>query len=581
MKFLQTSGIQRTTLALPETVNSIAKAVGADFVVLGFVANYGDLTQEATYYDVRIFEGQKGGLVGWTCERADQVREPSMTISSAATEQMAVLGSYITAEIRKVVNGTKKLAGRAPIVVAPFNESSENFYGAVLARMLATDLMVRSEFTVLPETTAPPSKDDKSLIEWAKGQSAKFVFAGEIEVNTKGLNLLKARQISTDTGKVIHRADEQFASDIDLRVATANLAQRFLEGGERILWRSFTEPGATTPCFADWKIILGCTGPGLKALNPFTGENVWDFLEASYSAQLGERILTPCIFNGKVMGQGISGISTGCFDLKTGKFILFFESGATIELPEERRMAADEEQLFVKTGIFKLSALDTEYKVQWTYSDRSAVKMARGSSSDRIVVASNAGQISALSKSDGKVLWQYRMSDRIWAEPLVANGKVYASSEDGKRVCLSIQDGKEKWLVHGKGRSLCVSAADEKHVYFGDEMGVITCLDAESGQERWKCPLGSAAQGALALYKGALYVPCSNGSLACVDISRGKLFWKINLKAALTSDPVVVPVETLLDNPEALPPDWAENYDHVIYLNSTDGYTYAVGGNQP
>ena len=579
IRLLRRSAAARANLESPEAAVLLGKELGADFVLVGRAARYGIKDVVATYFDVRIMDGRTGGLVGWCCERADLIREASMTVSSPATEQMERLGSYITVCIRDSRGTAGTLSQRAPVVVFPFEDSTEDTYGEAVARMFATDLMNRCPYRVLPLPRTVPDLDRAGLVKWAKELSAKYVFFGEIVVSPDSLNELRATMLPVDTGKAAHACAETFASDMDLRVASANLAQRFTPGGHRILWRRYG--GAklySSPVLAEGKLLVAVEGPAITALSPVDGRNLWSFAPAAL-AKGGGSFMTPCLLGENLYTQPATGVSVVITDVKTGTGFVTGSLRRKGYAALDRRLASDGERLFLSYGDFGAAALDAEGQAIWKYSGRSALMLGHGfTASGDLIAGSRNGKVSALEKADGKALWHRRLSDRLWAAPLVSGERVYAGCEDGRRYRLSAEDGTVKWVHDGKGRSLAVAAADENKVYFGSDDGKVACLEADSGEPSWETSLGGAPQGALELYQGVLYVPSADGFLYCLDAGEGAVLWRTDLRDALHSAPLVVATETLLADPDVDPPKWMDLYDHVVFVNSTDGYTYALGG---
>jgi len=511
-----------------ESVKAIARELKADYIVMGFVAAYSTALVPYTYLDIRIRDGATGSLVGWACERSDRVRVASMTISSPSMEQEERLGSYIAERLRRALAGTADLAGREPVVVFPFAETTGDRYGAAAARMLATDLMDFARCLVIPPPAGVAGRDGKDLVERAKDLSAKYAFLGKVTAE-EGRTQLRVSKIAVADGKCVQESSEGFSDDADIRVATSNLAQRFAPGGERILWRLAVDWAATDqgpPPFSDPRLDDGrLTIDGVKApVDPLTGREMKE-----------------------------------------------------PEEPTAKRKPARGAGPGVAVDNFSVVARDAAGKTPWARAFRSE-PMLSDAVADKVLAASRNGEVCALARADGKLLWRQQLGDRIATPAFAAAGRVYAAAEDGTRVCLSLEDGSILWSYSDKGRSLAVPAANDKVAYFANEAGGLVALGAEKGERLWDCKLPRAARGALRLYKTLLYAACADGRLYCLAAESGRVLWNVPLRSGVLSAPLVVPLETLLADGETEPPDWANKYEHMIFVNSLDGYAYALGG---
>jgi outer membrane protein assembly factor BamB len=567
----------------PECARRMGKELGLDFILVGSAVSYGT-TVQATYMDLELYECGSGELAGWVCERADQVRVASMTISSPASEQMERLGSYIAAAIRKARSAKPSQEQKEWVAVFPFKESTEDVYGEAVARMFATDMMNQTAFRVLPMLRLQGEMDRPKLLEEAKKRSARHVFFGEVVSSTSSLSQVRAEQVDVATGKQVRSAVESYASDIDLRMATANLAWRFGPGGKRVLWRWSGNPSAT-PCFAEGRLFVGANGSKLAALNPLTGNEIWVYAPDRAHPAIGDRFFSPALFAGKLVGHGPSGAGVLSFDVKTGQLLqcLSFAGGQGSSIGE--RIFTDKEQLFLTSGTFHLAACgltgNEELALQWRYRDRSSLMLGHGAQPEHVVVASRNGKLAALARKDGKVVWQQQLPDRVSAAPFVFSGRVFVGCEDGARMCLTYADGSKVWSQADKGRSLAVPVATGETVVFGNEAGGVTCYQASDGKTLWTSALDQAPMGALTLYKSLLYAFAANGYLHCLKAQTGEKLWQVNLRGTPNGAPLVVPVDTLSGDLEAEPAEWMEDYDHALFVSSSDGHLYAIGGDAP
>lgn len=95
-----------------------------------------------------------------------------------------------------------------------------------------------------------------------------------------------------------------------------------------------------------------------------------------------------------------------------------------------------------------------------------------------IFAASRAGEIHAVSATEGAQAWRYAIGQPI-TEPIVPiRGRVYVVTELGACLCLDALTGQEYWSAQGTSQFI---AASQKRIYVADRDGQIRSLDAESG----------------------------------------------------------------------------------------------------
>lgn len=565
-----------------EAARAIGRQAGAALLLTGTVARFGFTSESATFIDVRLLDGDSGDLLAWGCERADVIREASMTTSSPESEQMERLGSSIAAAVRRVGQRQRPPLPEATAVVPPFQEPGDGRYGPALARMLATDLMDLGVCRVIPAAGPPAGLDTPGLVRWAQAQSAAFLFLGEVVTSATQLNEIRVSQLSVETGQTVRRARDSFASDLGLRIATAHLAQSFSAGGEHILWRwQAGGPLRGTPAFAGGKVLVGSPGPALAALHPFTGQSLWVYEPGALARTAGPRFLACAGFEGRAVTLGSAGGTLFTCDLKTGKHAPTGDIPLSGPADFPRWILADADQIDVTPGTFSLHHFDAEtLKERWRFTDRSTLWLAHQPASETVVVASWNGRVTALARSDGKRLWQHQLPARVLAAPLVSEGCVAVGAEDGTRTALALADGRVLWRRRQGGRCLATPASGPESVFFADETGVLSALRSSDGEPQGDVPLGGVPQVALTFHEGILYAAASDGYLYSIGTSPLRILWRTFLRGPWLSAPLVVPIDALVDNEELEGSDWPQDADHLIFVASSGGTVYALTGHR-
>ena len=137
-----------------------------------------------------------------------------------------------------------------------------------------------------------------------------------------------------------------------------------------------------------------------------------------------------------------------------------------------------------------------------------------------VIVALASGDIVALNKASGKLLWQHRsgFSEQRFREPmgkLNLFGKLLlVTRNDGKAFALDISRAPSVNVVweHEFG-AITSSTLRNSTLYLGLLSGDALALDASSGSKKWRTNLGQTISSILAGEK-ALYLTGSDGLVA-------------------------------------------------------------------
>jgi outer membrane protein assembly factor BamB len=568
-------------------LKKFAASTKADFVVTGNFSYFGTIAQNATYFDLRVYDGSSGDLAGWTFDQADRVRVATMTISSPAMEQMERMGTHLAAALTDAMKNKKHIQTGKTVLVLPFNEGGEDVYGPALARMFETNVAAAGHLRPVRLPSEP--MNPAAVRKWAKSNGIEFLFEGEVVTNTDEPSVIRVTRYELKTGQ-IRRAEQALTSDIDLRLVVRNLARRFTEGGEHIVWqldRFQGQPIFSTPLFAGGTLVIGVPGPAILALDPILGKEKWSFSPGALAATVGEYFHSPVLWGEAITARGPGGPTIFRRHITDEKKVLLSASYS----PKSRLttldsyLVAEEDKIFCPTGGNEVVAFQdtgaSRPEVIWTYSAFSKVGLARGKMSKHLLVYSSNGRLAALKKEDGKPVWVRNLPGRLHAAALVSGPHIFAACENGERLCLNLADGKTIWSVKQKGRSLAAPFAWDDRVCFSAEDGQLLACSISDGSKLWASKLSSSPRMALASYKALLYVPGTDGRLYCIRGDSGEPKWSVKLGSSLHCAPVIVQTDTILADPDAEPAPWTERFDHVIYVTTVDGNIFALGGNAP
>jgi outer membrane protein assembly factor BamB len=155
-----------------------------------------------------------------------------------------------------------------------------------------------------------------------------------------------------------------------------------------------------------------------------------------------------------------------------------------------------------------------------------------------LYVASLAGTLSALGRSDGAVLWSLPLGDRAYATPCVADdGTIYVGS-DAKKLFAVAPSGKVKWTLETEGDadSAPVATADGSVIVAGGRMvyGV-----NPFGQVRWRFAAKRKVFSSPAIAPGGRVIFGAQDHHVYALSSAGGLAWSTDLGADVDGTPAV------------------------------------------
>ncbi|MEV6618499.1 PQQ-binding-like beta-propeller repeat protein [Streptomyces sp. NPDC051051] len=159
----------------------------------------------------------------------------------------------------------------------------------------------------------------------------------------------------------------------------------------------------------------------------------------------------------------------------------------------------------------------------------------------RRLLCAQAGWVSALDASDGRVLWRHALSagDEPRGAPVVAGGLAHVLTHSGKRVeALDPASGRVRWErdvstyrgVRYAGGTLLLTAAD----------GTVTGVDAASGRTGWSRRIPGAGDPYFVSFPGdaLVYATSTSGEgrsrVTAVDPATGEVRWDERFDEAVT-----------------------------------------------
>ena len=164
-----------------------------------------------------------------------------------------------------------------------------------------------------------------------------------------------------------------------------------------------------------------------------------------------------------------------------------------------------------------------------------------------VVVATEDGDVFALSAADGKQRWRSRVSSEVLAPAALASGLVIVRSVDNRIFAFDEQDGKRRWVYQRAPASLIVRSPAGVTVvgdtaYAGFSGGKLAAIALSNGGVRWESTV-AVPKGATELERVTDVVGepvvqgrevCAaayQGRVACFDMASGRQVWTRELSS--------------------------------------------------
>ena len=164
-----------------------------------------------------------------------------------------------------------------------------------------------------------------------------------------------------------------------------------------------------------------------------------------------------------------------------------------------------------------------------------------------VVVATEDGDVFALSASDGKQRWRSRVSSEVLAPAALASGLVIVRSVDNRIFAFDERDGKRRWVYQRAPASLIVRSPAGVTVvgetaYAGFSGGKLAAIALSNGGVRWESTV-AVPKGATELERVTDVVGepvvqgrevCAaayQGRVACFDMASGRQVWTRELSS--------------------------------------------------
>ncbi|WMY96037.1 MAG: outer membrane protein assembly factor BamB [Arsenophonus sp.] len=196
-----------------------------------------------------------------------------------------------------------------------------------------------------------------------------------------------------------------------------------------------------------------------------------------------------------------------------------------------------------------LWSIDLSDKIKFFTSDKT-ILLSSGLTvaGDQIYIGVETGQLIALNKFNGKVVWITDVSGEAISQPVVSNGLVLTHTSNGVLQALDVQNGKIKWSIHLDNYStLSIRGKSAPSIFYGvaivgSNNGRITAITLSQGEILWQKYINNidGAHKIAPLHDinmtpvidvnlGFIFAIAYNGNLVAINLHSSQIIWSINL----------------------------------------------------
>lgn len=189
----------------------------------------------------------------------------------------------------------------------------------------------------------------------------------------------------------------------------------------------------------------------------------------------------------------------------------------------------------------------TNGKVLWQVNACAGIAAGPGAGDGIVAVAGRRGEVIALNESNGSVRWKTCIAGEILAKPAVGRGEVIVKSVDGYLTALSVTDGQVLWSQQQVEPSLILRGASspiirDSNVIAGFANGNLAKFSLRNGDIEWLQPIATP-EGAFAIermididadpviYGHHIYAATYQGKISALDWYSGSPHWSNDISS--------------------------------------------------
>jgi outer membrane protein assembly factor BamB len=185
-------------------------------------------------------------------------------------------------------------------------------------------------------------------------------------------------------------------------------------------------------------------------------------------------------------------------------------------------------------------------KVLWQIRTGAIVESSPAVVDDTAYFGTTDGRLYAVATSNGRVRWAYDTGGRINSSPSIAEGRICITTYAGSVFCLRRATGEKLWSTYVKRDSFryesfyASASTDGRRLYTIARSGRVVTLDARTGDVLWTRQQGGYGYSTPAVGADRIFVGGFDGALRAYRKTDGEELWRAAVGGRVLGAPVLV-----------------------------------------
>ena len=419
------------------------------------------------------------------------------------------------------------------------------------------------------------------------------------------------------------KIDDKSGMFLNSKEHSSNYTSLPIKNNPKTVWKFKTDGQViSSPVVVGNQLFVGSNDANMYAIDKLSGKVIWKYKTG------GKITSTPLIANGKVLFLSFDGFFYA-LDREKGTLIWKFKTGGeaifNVKDYYNGTFKPDFWDFYLSSAIEKdgvvffgssdtnVYALDIKTgKKVWDFKTGAGVHSSPAISKNSLVIGSWDGKVYSLDVSTGKELWSYQtekdMEQYIWlgiqASPSIQNNTVYIGSRDAKMYAFDLISGDTIWTKNEFDKSWMPSsvAIGSESIYTGSSDSFkFFSLDKKTGKIKYGTKTNAYTFSTPGIDNEMGYIGVANGRMLGIDLKSGEINWEYKTVGAKTDTVKLFDAAGKMDVPKYREltkgvkdmPTLSKIYDkafisvgailsspavsnQVIYFGASDGYIYAI-----
>lgn len=167
--------------------------------------------------------------------------------------------------------------------------------------------------------------------------------------------------------------------------------------------------------------------------------------------------------------------------------------------------------------------------ILWKVSLNSSIITKQIVCQDYLVVVTSDNTLTAVHRTNGKILWTAKMPKKISNNPFCDNNKIFVSFGDSVSAYI-ISNGSLSWTAKTDFEITSQITGSNGKIFFPTKDKTFKCLSASDGKELWSYFNGELITGMPAISDDNVYI--AGKKLTALSLEKGRKLWEMTLDEA-------------------------------------------------